>query len=184
MGRIAFTDYIPVTLQANSPTQTLAAEAVTGLAISTGARYGTSFFLTEQQAVSLSSLGTNNPLPNNFISLTALTYHAGWYRIVKVDSAATAANVGLGLVGAQLSLGSTTLLENQVTDYSHVLNIGIAPCLFLNAITPGNYGIAQDAGDANVLIAANQTIAVGSLLVATTGGLVGAGRSYQRCSFL
>lgn len=167
MGRIAFTDYIQESLQANSPTSTLAAEAVTGLPIGTGARQGVSVYLTEGQAVQLSALAT--ALPNNFISLAPLTFHAGWYRIVQVDTAATAANVGLGLIGAQLSVA---LFEHHVTDFSHVLNAGIAPCLFLNSITPNNYGFVQDAGVANVLIAANQTVAVGSLLVGTTGGLL------------
>ena len=118
MGRIKFTDYVPQNLLGvNSASKTLVAEVVTGTPISTGAVVGESFYISKGQAAQLST--------------PYFPVYAGWYRVVLVDSAAAVANIAFGAIGGQLSLGTTTLLENQVTDASKVLNLGIAPCVFL-----------------------------------------------------
>lgn len=182
MGRIKFTDYVPQNLVGvNSASKTLVSEVVTGTPISTGAVVGESFYIGKKQAAQLSTV--------------YYPVYEGWYRVVQVDTGATAANIAFGAIGAQLSIGATTLLENQVTDLSHALNQGIAPCVFLTgglglivssayapalaAMTPGNYTIVQDAGDASLLVAAGQTVSVGSVLVtqpsAPTGPVVVAG---------
>ena len=189
MGRIKFTDYLPLNLVGvNSPSKTLVAEAVTGTPISTGAVPGESFYINKAQALQLST--------------PYFPVYPGWYREVMVDVGATAANIAFGTIGAQLSLTTSTLYDNQVTDTTHALNIGIAPCVFLTgglgllvsgasapipvggtvpgsllAMTPGNYTIVQDAGDASLLVAANQTISVGNVLVsnASNGTVSAAG---------
>jgi hypothetical protein len=172
MGRIKFTDYVPLTLVGvNSASRTLSAEVVTGAPIATGAIPGESFFISTKQAASLST--PNYPV------------FAGWYRVVQVDAAAVAAKIAFGAIGGQTSLA---LGADEVTDASSLLNLGIAPCVFLTgglgllvgtafvpalaAMTPGNYTIVQDSGDASLLLAAGQTAAVGSVLVSTASGTV------------
>lgn len=166
MGVVKFTDYVPQTLVGvNSASPTLSAEVVTGLPIATGARPGSSFYLNENQANQLSS--------------STQVCHAGWYRVVKVDSAATAANIAFGYVGAQLSIPTGTLANpapgtvptgvDIVTSYDKALASGIAPCVFLGAVTPGNYTIVQDEGDASVQVS-TATGTVGDTLIATKAG--------------
>jgi hypothetical protein len=92
-----------------------------------------------------------------------------------------------GSILGQLNITNAAGCDN-VTDASHVLNLGIGPCVALAgglgqlvngvfaaglpAFTPGNYTIVQDAGDTLLLVGANQTIVVGSILVATAAGTV------------
>lgn len=186
MGRIKFIDYVPLNLVGvNSASKSLAAEIVTGTPISTGAFPGESFYITKGQAALLST--------------PYFPVYAGWYRVVLVDAGATAANIVFGAIGGQLNLTNTTTAlgpEHNVTDASHVLNLGIAPCVFLTGglgllvssaysplvtggvpgglapMTPGNYTIVQDAGDTSLLVGANQTVSVGSVLVSTSAGTV------------
>lgn len=146
---IQFTSYVPITLLGvNSASSTLAAEAVTGLPIPTGARpgIGNAFYLSESWAQQLS---------NN-------TCHEGWYAVVQVDAGATAANIAFGTVGALLSLAKGHAI---FTDVAHALYVGNSPCVFLGAVTPGNYTIVQVAGDGQVVAAASQTVAPGTMLV-------------------
>jgi hypothetical protein len=174
MGRIKFTDYVPQSIVGvNSPSKSLAADNVTNMPIATGAVPGESFYLTAKQAAAINSLLPNYPV------------YAGWYRQVQVDPGATAANIVFGAIGGQVTLAAG---ENVVTDAAHVLNLGIAPCVFLTgglglivssayvpalaAMTPGNYTLVQDAGDASLLVAANQTVGVGGVLVSTAAGSV------------
>ena len=174
MGRIKFTDYVPLNLVGvNSASKTLVAEIVTGTPISTGAVVGESFYISKGQAAQLSTV--------------YYPVYAGWYRVVQVDTGATVANIVFGAIGGQANL-TNTLLENNVTDASNVLNLGIAPCVFLTgglgllvsgatvpalaAMTALNYTIVQDAGDASLLVEANQTVSKGSVLVSTSTGTV------------
>jgi len=169
MSLVKFTDYVPLNLiGVNSPSQTLAADNVTGMPISTGARKGGSFYIGAKQVAQLST--------------PYYPVYAGWYRVVLVDPGATAANIVFGAIGGQQSLANG---EDQVTDQANVLVPGLAPCLFLTgglglivsgayvpalpAMTPGNYTIVQDSGDASVLLAANQAVSVGDVLVAAAG---------------
>ena len=169
MGRIKFTDYVPQNLVGvNSASKTLVSEVVTGTPISTGAVVGESFYIFKKQAALLST--------------PYFPVYQGWYRVVQVDAGATAANIAFGAIGGQTTLAKG---EDVVTDQANVLTIGLAPCVFLTgglglivssayvpalaAMTPGNYTIVQDAGDASVLLAANQAVSVGDVLVAAAG---------------
>ena len=184
MGQIKFTDYVPLNLVGvNSVSKTLAADNVTGMPIATGARPGESFYLSAKNAAALST--------------PYFPIYPGWYRLVQVDPGATAANIVFGAIGGQANITAGGLLDNNVTDASNVLNIGIAPCVFLTgglgllvsgayapipvggtlpgsllAMTPGNYTFVQDAGDTLLLVAAGQTVSVGSVLVSTAAGTV------------
>lgn len=130
---------------------------------------GDYFDLTTSEALQLSATATG-------------TLYSGRYRFVKVDSGATAANVKTGTIGLMPSLaaiGNGTSVaspsENVVTSYDQGLVAGLRPVVFLNAITPGNYGFVQELGIATVLGAASlqkATPAAGDLIESTTSGLV------------
>ena len=169
MGRIKFTDYVPQNLiGVNSASKTLSAEVVTGTPIATGAVPGESFFISAKQATQLSTV--------------YFPVYEGWYRVVQIDTGATAANVQFGSIGGQVTLAKG---DNVVTDQANVLKPGIAPVVFLAGgcgllvsgafvpdlplVTPGYYTIVQDAGDASVLLAANQAVSVGDVLVGAAG---------------
>jgi hypothetical protein len=172
---ITFTNYVPTSLVGvNSPSPTLAAEAVTGLPIPTGAFPGNVFYLNEQQATQLSLTSVNGaPL---------LTCHAGWYEVVQVSASATAANIVQGAIGAQAAIPTTALteaanvaLQSVVTDGATAATaglLGINPVVFLNAVTPGNYTIVGVGGDLSMLLAASQTTVVGQGLLSQTPGTV------------
>ena len=118
MGQIKFTDYVPLNLVGvNSVSKTLAADNVTGMPIATGARPGESFYLSAKNAAALST--------------PYFPIYPGWYRLVQVDPGATAANIVFGAIGGQANITAGGLLDNNVTDASNVLNLGIAPCVFL-----------------------------------------------------
>ena len=172
---ITFTNYVPTSLVGvNSPSPTLAAEAVTGLPIPTGAFPGNVFYLNEQQATQLSLTSVN--------SAPLLTCHAGWYEVVQVSASATAANIVQGAIGAQAAIPTTALteaanvaLQSVVTDGATAATasmLGVNPVVFLNAVTPGNYTIVGVAGDLSVLLAASQTTVVGQGLLSQTPGTV------------
>lgn len=175
-GGIQFTSYVPTALVGNnSPSPTLAAEAVTGLPIPTGAFPGNVFYLTEAQASQLSQTVVNSASPS-------FACHAGWYMVVQVDAGATAANIKAGAIGAQKAI-STSFSASQagvpvqavVTDGATAATnktLSLNPVVFLNAVTPGNYTIVQIAGDAHVLLAVSQTVVVGDVLLSQTPGTV------------
>jgi hypothetical protein len=176
MPGITFTSYIPTSLIGNnSPSPTLAAEAVTGLPIPTGAFPGALFYLNEQQASQLSQSVVNGATPT-------FVCHAGWYMVVQVDAGATAANIKAGAIGAQKAI-PTTFAASQasvppqavVTDGATAATnktLGVNPVIFLNTVTPGNYTIVQVQGDAHVLLAASETVAAGDLLLSQSPGTV------------
>jgi len=172
---ITFTNYVPTSLVGvNSPSPTLAAEAVTGLPIPTGAFPGNIFYLNEQQATQLSLTSVN--------SAPLLTCHAGWYEVVQVSASATAANIVQGAIGAQAAIPTTALteaanvaLQSVVTDGATAATasmLGVNPVVFLNAVTPGNYTIVGVGGDLSMLLAASQTTVVGQGLLSQTPGTV------------
>ena len=75
-----------------------------------------------------------------------------------------------GVTGTVLAQLSST--PNVVTSYDIVSN-GIKPVVFLNSITPGNYGFVQELGLATVLCNATAgSAAVGDYVNSTTGGTV------------
>jgi hypothetical protein len=172
---ITLTNYVPTSLVGvNSPSPTLAAEAVTGLPIPTGAFPGNVFYLTEQQANQLSLTSVN--------SAPQLVCHAGWYEVVQVSATAVAANIVQGAIGAQAAIPTTAAAEmanippqSVVTDGATAATAGLLgsnPVVFLNAVTPGNYTIVGVGGDLSVLLAASQTTVVGQGLLSQTPGTV------------
>ena len=175
---ITFTNYVPTSLVGvNSASPTLAAETVTGLPISTGAFPGNVFFLTEAQANQLSQSSAN--------SAPLLTCHAGWYMVAQVSSAAVAANIKQGAIGAQIAIPTTNAMANANIPYGAIVTdgataatagmLGVNPVVFLNAVTPGNYTIVQIDGDASILLAASQTTVIGQALLSATPGSCTAG---------
>lgn len=166
---IQFTNYVPQFLfGVNSPSPTLAAEAVTGLPIPTGAFPGNAFYLSEQQANQLTQGQTQ-------------TGHAGWYMVVQVDAGATAANIAFGTVGQQSTLAGSNTAPGAllVTDAAHGLP-GANPVVFLGAVTPGNYTIVQVAGDGQLLASAAVTAGntVSYALTATPGKVATTSATY------
>lgn len=102
----------------------------------------------------------------NQVSDTAIgTLHTGRYRFVNVDSQATAANVKTGTVGLMASLAQGL---NVVTSMDKKLGAGLHQVIFLNSITPGNYGFVQELGDANVLMGGTASGAAGTAVYADT----------------
>ncbi len=101
-----------------------------------GLNEGDFFDLTESEA-------------NNLSYTTTGTLHAGRYRRVVVDSGATASNVKTGAIGLMVAGAQPKL--NRVTSYDKGI-VGAHPVVFLNAITPGNYGFVQEGGIATVRI--------------------------------
>jgi hypothetical protein len=75
-----------------------------------------------------------------------------------------------GTVAAQLNP-----VINGVTSYDNALAAGIRPVVFLNSITPGNYGFVQELGVATVLGKATSftgSAAIGVVVNAITAGVV------------
>lgn len=113
------------------------------------------------------------------------TLYAGRYRRIQVDSGATAANVKTGTIGLMSSLaavikdgdvlGKPTVNIVTSWDQSIGANAVVRPVVFLNKITPGNFGYIQELGIATVLGKSGgltATPAVGDVIVAGTSGLV------------
>lgn len=124
-----------------------------------GLNLGDFFDLTEQEANTLSNTSTG-------------ILHAGRYRRVQVDSGATASNVKTGTIGYMVAGGQPQL--NLVTSYDKGI-VGAHSVVFLNAITPGNYGFVQELGVATCLCGSSITKAgpnTGDICNATTNGVV------------
>jgi hypothetical protein len=156
---LQFTAYTQIGLfNVNSASPTFSAEAVTGLPLPTGANVGQRFYLGEDQANALTT-----GLALNGVTIQG---HRGWYRTVQVDSGATAANVAFGYIGAQVTLAGG---ENLVTSADQALALGLRPCVFLGVVTPGNYTIVQDNGDATVYSTNAATVAHTVAYTATHG---------------
>lgn len=163
LAGIKHTDYVPGSLVGvNSASPTLAAEAITGYQIATGARPGPgeAFYLSERWANELSTFAVNGA--------TVLQCHAGWYMIAQVDQNANPALIGQGKIGARLGLAKTSVVSDVVIATA-ALGSGQFPVIFLNSVTPGNYTIVQISGDASVLGSA--AVALGDALAysVTTG---------------
>jgi hypothetical protein len=121
------------------------------------------------------------------VSDTAIgTLYEGRYRRVQVDSGATASNVKTGTIGLMSSLAAVIAdgdatgkpTVNIVTSYDQAIGNsagGVRPVVFLNQITPGNFGYIQELGTATVLGKTGLTAAapaVGDVIVSATSGLV------------
>lgn len=126
-----------------------------------------------------------NEEANNLSYSTTGKLYAGRYRRVKVDSGATAANVKTGTIGLMPSLAVVSLNPlgtrnppmNVVTSYDQAIGgaNSLRPVVFLNSITPGNYGFVQELGVASVLFGAlTGTPAIGGVINSVAAGLVDA----------
>jgi hypothetical protein len=136
-----------------------------------GLNLGDYFDLTNKEANQL-SYSTNGVL------------YAGRYRRVQVDSGATAANVKTGTIGLMPSLavvgnnpfGGKNPPCNIVTSYDQAIGgaDSLRPVVFLNSITPGNYGFVQELGIATVLFKTGLTgtPTIGGVVNSVATGLV------------
>ncbi len=127
-----------------------------------------------------------NDEANNLSYKTNGILYAGRYRRVQVDSGATAANVKTGTIGLMPSLAVVSLNPlgtrnppmNIVTSYDQAIGGADAmrPVIFLNSITPGNYGFIQELGVATVLYKSGLTgtPTIGGIINSTTSGLADA----------
>lgn len=91
--------------------------------------------------------------------------YCGRYRRIQVDSGATASNVKTGTIGVMPSQaaagidvgnigGALPVTMNVVTSFDKSIGGGnklVRPVVFLNSITPGNFGWVQELGVAGVL---------------------------------
>lgn len=113
-------------------------------------------------------------------TITTATVLQGGTNYVTVPTFYVVAGGTPGTVAAEL--GST---PNVVTSYdqavggSPLTGVPVHPIVFLNSITPGNYGFVQELGTATVL--GNSGIsggAIGNFVTATTAGTVNQGTTY------
>jgi len=111
----------------------------------------------------------------------------GRYRRIQVDSGATASNVKTGTIGllasqaaASIDIGNIggklPVSMNIVTSYDKAIGSAttIRPVVFLNTITPGNFGWVQELGVATVLgktTLTNATPLAGDVVISATGGV-------------
>ena len=140
-----------------------------------GLNNGDYFDLTNEEANVLSYVTTGK-------------LYAGRYRRVKVDSGATAANVKTGTIGLMDSIAAQPLNMfgspfrnppmNVVTSYDKGQGsaVTLRPVIFLNVITPGNYGFVQELGVASVLFKTGLTGTgvIGGVVGSSTSGLADA----------
>jgi hypothetical protein len=146
---------------ANDATPTFLQNLRTGATVFAGGlNLGDYFDVTEQEA-------------NNLSFTTTGTLHAGRYRRVQVDSGATASNVKTGTIGYMVAGGQPQL--NLVTSFDKSI-VGAHPVIFLNAITPGNFGFVQEvAGGVGTVLCGSSitktTPASGDLINAVTLGV-------------
>lgn len=106
-------------------------------------------------------------------SLTTVgTLYGGLYQLVQVSSAATAANVAVGLAAFTLDGAANVGAQGYVTtDESHADAVGLIAGVYLNSITPGNYGFIQVHGKATVQYRAAVTDAtVGDVVIVQGAG--------------
>lgn len=107
---------------------------------------------------------------------TTGTLYGGVYQLVQVDTGATAANIGQGKAAFLLNTatGGATGSGGQgyvVTDEANTVALTHLCGVFLNAITPGNYGFIQVHGKYTVQYRATvtATTAGGDVIVAGLG---------------
>jgi len=106
-----------------------------------------------------------------FSFLTNGTLFGGLYQLVQLDSGATSANAVVGMAAFLLdtATGGATGAGGQtytVTDSAHAAGSGHTVGVFLNTITPGNFGFIQISGKATVQYGAAVTsVSISSSLV-------------------
>jgi hypothetical protein len=113
-----------------------------------------------------------------FSFLTNGTLFGGLYQLVQLDTAATSANALVGMAAFLLdtAAGGAENSGSQgyvVTDQAHAIATTHCVGVFLNTITPGNFGFIQVAGKATVQYTAAVTSASQSSSVTSTGATAG-----------
>jgi hypothetical protein len=108
--------------------------------------------------------------------ITSATVLNGGYGYDAVPTfSLTATGTTAGAVAAQLDTS-----PNIVTSYDQVSSgttgVAVRPVVFLNPITPGNYGFIQELGTATLL--AGGAITAANFVSTTTGGVVTGGTTY------
>lgn len=104
-------------------------------------------------------------------SLTSVgTLYGGMYQLVHVNASATAANVGQGKTAFFLDGTSAAGAKiYDVTDGANFTAIGQIAGVFLNSITPGNYGFIQVHGKTTVKYIATVTATTAGSAVIPSG---------------
>lgn len=145
---------------ANSASSSGQTDLRTGLPLQGGNLVlGDYFDLTEAEANGLSNTTTG-------------TLHAGRYRWVGVDSAATAANVKTGTVGLLLANSNMNIVTSYDKGIGGAVTAGISRAVvFLNSITPGYYGFVQELGVAGVLMGGTASGGAGTPVYAAATGV-------------
>jgi hypothetical protein len=137
-----------------------------------GPNYGSQDDLGKKVAVGLDAIA-------NYTYTTNGTLYEGVYQLVQLDSAATAANVGVGKVAYWLI---TATGQYVVTDSAHATSTTMPAGIFLNSVTPGNYtAIFVGGGRVSALFTASLTtagaignnVAVGGATAGTVDSLSG-----------
>lgn len=113
-----------------------------------------------------------------YTNSTVGTLYGGMYVPVQVDTGATGANIYVGAAAYILdtATGGATGSGAQgyvVTDSAHAISTGLFAGVFLNAITPGNYGFICVAGKVNVKYTATVTSTSLASSVVTGGATAG-----------
>jgi hypothetical protein len=164
--------YIPNLLNnLNSPIPGAFTEPITGLQIpGSGLVVGDTMSITYFEATQLASQpGTTSPYP----------LYEGDYQFVHLHSAATPALAQRGNVAyfralappmQQGQFGTYPIAGNwEVTTGDLALNANLVTGVFINPITPGNFGFIQTGGRASVLTAGAGTIGQAVNATAATG---------------
>lgn len=100
------------------------------------------------------------------------TLYGGLYQLVQLSSAATTANAVAGLAAFTLDGTSNAGAQGYVvTDESHADAVTLIAGVFLNTITPGNFGFIQIHGKATVKYRAAVTDAtIGDVVIVQGAG--------------
>lgn len=113
-----------------------------------------------------------------FSLTTTGTLFGGAYQLVQVDTGATGANIGVGKAAYLLdtATGGAANSGSQgyvVTDSANALATNLGVGVFLNTITPGNFGFIQMSGKATVLYTAAPASLVAGCAVVFKGVTAG-----------
>ena len=117
---------------------------------------------------------------SNAISVTVLNGGQGY---VSAPTFTLATGGTVGTVVAQLGISQNIVTSADIALNPAATNAGIGPIhpvVFLNAITPSNYGFIQESGVATCLTGATQTVSQNSLLsTSSAGALIASNAGYN-----
>lgn len=110
-------------------------------------------------------------------TITSASVVSGGFGYVSVPSfSLTAIGGSSGAVQAELNTTPNVVTSADValaTNAALAANGPVRPVVFLNSITPGNYGFIQELGTATVLATASQTQAQGQFAIVDTSNKIG-----------